>query len=174
MNPNITDIGKCEDYVECLTQCQSNLYAYIYSLTGNSSTAQDILQETNHMLWRLRSDYDPERTFLPWAIAVAYNQVRAARKKMARERLVFQHDETLQALADEQGSGEENEPNRLAALEHCLGKLDADQRLILEGHYRDGKSLDEIGEVLQLRVNTIAVRLHRIRKMLADCIRGAT
>ena len=62
--------------------------------TADPELAKDVLQETNRLLWRRAPDYDPRREFLPWAFAHAFNQVRAARKRLRRERLVFHQDDT--------------------------------------------------------------------------------
>ena len=75
-----------------LTGCQSQLYAYICSLTGNSIAAQNVLQEANLVLWDKAAEFDPSRPFLPWAYTFAYMQVLAWRKKRRRDRLVFDED----------------------------------------------------------------------------------
>ena len=72
------------EFMRHLTGCQSQLYAYICSLTGNSIAAQNVLQEANLVLWDKAGDYDPSRPFLPWAYTFAYMQVLAWRKKRRR------------------------------------------------------------------------------------------
>ena len=161
-------------YVELLTSSQGRLFAYIYSLTGDPEQANDVLQETNRKLWQLMEDYDPEREFLPWAFKVGFNQVRAARKKVSRDRLVFQEDATLEAIHHEQMVQAEGPDERLGALEHCLGKLAPDQRQLVERYYRKEEPIKAIAESLERRANAVAVSLHRIRQALADCIRSTT
>lgn len=160
-------------YVELLTTSQGRLFAYIYSLTGDPEQANDVLQETNRKLWQLMEEYDPKREFLPWAFKVGYNQVRAARKKVSRDRLVFQEDATLEAVHQEQMVQAEGPDERLRALEHCLGRLAPDQRQLVERYYRKAEPIKAIAESLERRANAVAVSLHRIRQALADCIRSA-
>ena len=92
---------KTSRYVELLTSSQGRLFAYIYSLTGDPEQTHDVLQETNRKLWLLMDEYDPKREFLPWAFKVGYNQVRS-KKKVSRDRLVFQEDSTLEAIHQKQ------------------------------------------------------------------------
>lgn len=158
-------------YVELLTSSQGRLFAYIYSLTGDPEQTHDALQETNRKLWLLMDEYDPKREFLPWAFKVAFNQVRAARKKVSRDRLVFQEDSTLEVIHQKQMDQTEGPEERFSALEHCLKELDSDQRQLVERYYRKQEAIKAIAESLNRRANAVAVSLHRIRQALANCIR---
>lgn len=159
-------------YVEMLMAAHNKLYTYIYSLTGKVDQAEDILQETNKKLWQLKDEYDHSREFLPWAYTVAYNQVRAARTKIKRERLVFQDEEVLHALANEQVSWSRQLDERGSALEKCLTGLSDKHKKIVRKYYTDGFTMEEVGKSLQRSTGSIAVALHRIRLSLMECIRG--
>ena len=156
--------------VEQLTECQGRLFAYIYSLTADPEMARDVLQETNRVLWRKAEQFDTRREFLPWALTHAFNQVRAARSKSSRDRLIFREGETLEALSEESGSEPWRGGERAAALEECLLKLTEKQRALVERYYDRGEPLSEIAASLKRRENTVAVTLHRIRQRLAECI----
>src|SRR5688572_4735903 len=93
------DRGRLADLVREITACQSSLYAYVCSLLGTSAGAADVLQETNVVLWEKLGEYDPARPFIAWAYGVAYFQVLAHRKRLSRERLVFD-DELLAVVSD--------------------------------------------------------------------------
>lgn len=162
-----------DKYVELLTDCQSRLYGYIYSLTGRADVAREILHDTNRKLWDIKDSYDPDRGFVPWAFKVAFNQVRTDRKRRKRERLVFLDEKTLHALADEHRSWGGRIDDRVVALETCLGKLRSGQRKLIEDYYHGGASIDALAEAMNRRANSVAVTLHRIRQALADCIRRA-
>ena len=168
----MSDQNLTDTYVEMFTAAQAQLYNYIYSLTGRVDQAKDILQETNRKLWQLRDEFEHSREFLPWSCTVAYNQVRAARSKTKRERLVFQDDDVVHALANEQVSWSGRSDERETALEQCLGSLSEKQRKIVSKYYKDGFTMEEVGSSLQRSAGAIAVSLHRIRLVLADCIRG--
>ena len=168
-----TTVDQRDLVVRQLTECQSELYAYIYSLVVNADAAWDILQDANRTLWRKADEYDPDLDFLPWARAHAFNQVRTARKKYQRERLVFKESATLNELAEHWHDRPLNPPgDRTIALERCLEQLPKRSRSIVDQFYSAGKSLAEIAASENRRENTIAVTLHRIRQTLADCIRA--
>jgi len=158
-------------YVEMLMAAHNQLYTYIYSLTGKTDQAEDILQETNRKLWQLRNEYDHSRDFLPWAFTVAYNQVRAARSRTKRERLVFQDEAVLHAIANEQISWSRQSDDRGSALEKCLSGLSDKHKALVKKYYTDGFTMEELGKSLKRSTGSIAVALHRIRITLSECIR---
>lgn len=163
-----------ERFVEELTNHQSRLYAFIYSLLGEVEASKDTLQETNRVLWRKAQEFDHSLPFLPWALTIARFQVRAARTRMGRERLCLRDDESLQAAADhlEASLVTPQIGERELALESCLEKLSPDQKTMVTKYYREGLSTEEIGAKMKRRPNTVAVTMHRIRVALGDCIRS--
>ena len=155
-------------YVQQLTSCQNQLYAYIFSLLGNAEDVRDVLQETNGVLWRKMQEYDANRPFLPWALGMAFNQVRAARTRLGRDRLVFHDDRTLETLSDQWLS--DTQTDMEVAMDDCLGRLSSKHRDVVERYYKNDESLTSIGERLRRTANAVGVMLHRIRRTLAECI----
>lgn len=160
-----------DSFVVKLTQAQSRLWAYIQSLTGHAGWTHDILQETNLRLWQIRDQYDSCRPFVSWAYAVAYNQVRTARRKTQRERLVFREEATLEAIARAHETWQQDTDGRLKAMDVCLEEMGPEQKDLVHQHYHVGTSIDDLAASRGKRPNTIAVALHRIRQALAECIR---
>jgi len=159
-------------YVQNLTGCQNQLYGYIYSLLRNAEASWDVLQETNMVLWRKSAEYDANRPFLPWAIRVAFNQVRAARTRLGRDKLVFHEDSTLEAVSADWlvGVGDQLPSDLDIALDGCLERLPKRHREVVERHYKGGESLGAIAEALSRTANAVGVMLHRVRLALAQCI----
>ena len=59
-------------FVEMLTQHQRKLYGYIYTLVRNSADSDDLLQETNLVLWNKRLEYEFGNNFIAWACRIAF------------------------------------------------------------------------------------------------------
>jgi len=85
-------------FVRLMTEHQGRLFAYIFSLLGNTDAANDVLQEVNVVLWRDSREFRPGSNFKAWAFRVAHFQVMAWRQRQIRDRLVFE-DDLLEALA---------------------------------------------------------------------------
>ena len=83
------------------------MFAYILSLLGNRTQAEDVMQETNAVLWRKAHEFKLGTNFGAWMLRVAYFQVMAHRRKITRDRLVFD-DDFLADIADyaQQQTGE--------------------------------------------------------------------
>ncbi len=92
-------IAPGREFLSLLMENQRGMYALICSLLGGSEHANDVLQETNVVLWEKAGEYDAARPFRPWAFRFAHNQVLAFRKKMQRDRLVFD-DQMLMEIRD--------------------------------------------------------------------------
>ena len=179
MNDELTADGLTEDeiFVARLTRSQSRLYAFVYTVVANRELADDIFQETNLVLWRKASEYDVSRDFLPWAFAIARNQVRAAWQTKKRTRIVFDPD-VAEKIAESILSRQEKVGNRQAALADCLETLPEDHRQMSRERYEEESSVAELASVRSQTANAMAVTLHRIRQSLSLCMesrmRGAT
>jgi RNA polymerase sigma-70 factor, ECF subfamily len=160
---------RAASFVKFLTASQRELYTYINTLLAGSTSAEDILQETNLDLWARMSSYDSERPFLPWAYGFAYQRVMAYRKKQVRSRLVFS-DEILQSISDVYVKGEVKTNVRADVLLDCLAKLNTRHASLIRERYMDNISVATLAERMDCTVNQISARLYRIRKTLAKCI----
>jgi RNA polymerase sigma-70 factor (ECF subfamily) len=157
-------------FVQHLTGCQSRLYAYVVTLLGGARDAGDVLQETNAVLWNKHSEYDASRPFLPWAYRFAFLQVQAHRKRLTRDRLLFD-DELLASIASEYVRQDAGAEQQLAALEGCLQQLPARQRTLIEQRYSGGITVSSLADQANSDANAISAMLYRIRHALAECIR---
>jgi len=156
-------------FVELLTGSQRHLYAYINTLLGGGPAVVDVLQDTNVDLWAKVDEFDLDRPFLPWAYRFAYFRVMAHRKKAARRRLVFD-DAFVKQLAQRYQHTDINLDSRLDALTHCLEKLPATHKELVEQRYVRKTQVRMIAERLGEPANRIAVRLFSIRAALLKCI----
>ena len=161
--------GGLDRFVELLTQHQSRLYAFIYTLMPDAERAGDVFQETNMVLWRKAPEFDHSREFLPWAFTIARFQVRAARQKLRRDRHVFS-DTTFDVIADHATRRAARLPGRQSALADCLQKLPDEQRQLVRRRYEEGDALERIAAALDQTANAVGVALYRVRQALADCV----
>ncbi len=160
-------------FIRELTENQVALFSYICVALGNGGDAADILQETNVQLWVHASEYDASRPFLPWARAFAFNQIRAFLKTCSRERLVFS-EELVCLFAENISEAPPDRMEDIARLRRCMEKLDVGQRALIRDRYWNGQSVDALSRRLRRSADAVYVQLHRIRRLLADCIRRET
>lgn len=156
--------------ITLLTDAQRALHAFILSQVADLSAADDILQETNLVLWNKRDDFTPGSNFRAWAFRIARNQVLAYRKRQGRDRLLFS-DTLLDQIAGEADTRAAELGERRRALAECSGKLSSHEREVLKLCYAESKSGREIAEATDRSPDAIYQLLHRLRESLLECIR---
>lgn len=160
---------KQELFVQQLTENQTRLTGYVYSLLGDHGRAADVVQETNLVLWRKLSEFDPARPFLPWAFGIARFQVLAHLRDRKRDRLLLDAElaEQLSGVAEQQS---EHLEAVQTALRPCLQKLTDNNRQLVELRYFREMSLAEIANAVDRTDGSLKVALLRIRRQLAACV----
>ena len=157
-----------EAFVQLLTEAQLPLLQYIATLLGDMHVAQNVLQETNMVLWRKADDYQPGTSFASWAHRVAYWQVKAYARDRGRDRLVFD-EQLIEQLASTDPSEGADAEARLA-LRHCLTRLTTPHRELLRLRYEGEMSIKTIAKQVNKSENAIKTGLLRIRRTLLRCI----
>lgn len=154
-----------------MTEHQGRLFGYLYSLLGDADQANDVLQETNVILWRDNREYRPGSNFKAWAFRVAHFQMMAFRQRQIRDRLVFEED-LVGIMADEGKAVDEHFDARQKLLDGCLEKLSETHRDLIRRRYALGESLQSIGERRRMSANAVTQALFRLRQSLMHCVAG--
>ena len=157
-------------FVELLTSHQPQIYAYISAALFGDSAASDVLQDTNLNLWEQVDRYDFDRPFLPWAFGFARQRVMAYRTTCSRSRLVFS-DKSLEILSDHCLKASDTLDDRLAALQKCMKRLSTAQSELLRERYAAKTPVRTIASRTAASAHNVSSQLHRIRRILARCIK---
>jgi RNA polymerase sigma-70 factor (ECF subfamily) len=155
-------------FVQLLTDHQRGLFAYVVSLLGDLNEAQNVLQETNLVLWRRSAEFVEGTSFVAWARKVAYYQVLAHLRLRKRDRHIFD-PALLEQLTDRFSAVEEDDRRRLA-LRHCLAELPDKLRAMIALRYGPGGSLKILSLQMGKSEGAIKMALLRIREQLVGCM----
>jgi RNA polymerase sigma-70 factor (ECF subfamily) len=156
------------EFIREVTKAQRRLFAFIYSLVLRPQDAEDVLQETNVVLWQKAAEFQPGSDFNAWAFRVAQFQVMAFRKRRRRHPEGFD-DALLDCLAEEARG--RSDDRRHEALRGCLEGLSAEQRLLLARRYEPGASVNDLARAGGRSPKALSEALRRIRQALLDCVR---
>jgi RNA polymerase sigma-70 factor (ECF subfamily) len=141
---------------------QGMFRAHAWQLLRDPDAVAEVLQETWSGIFRgLHRLKDPAR-FRSWAY-------RALTHKSADWIRRQQRDRRNRATAADQMAVDTERPNEnpeLSRLRDELDALPAEQRALLAMVYRDGFSLTEIAEVLDIPAGTVKSRLFTLRQQL--------
>lgn len=158
------------EFIAQVTGIQRKLHAFIQSLVGNTADADDVLQETNLVLWQKSAEFQPGTNFEAWAFRIAHFQVLALRKRKQRSKLHF-NEELVELIAaeaaEEFGDGFDSRRHALAS---CLEKLKPDQRKLIATRYEPGACVNAIAKAQGRSAKAVSEALRRIRKTLMTCI----
>ncbi len=167
--PHSPDDAKVEMFAQLLATCQRKVFLYALGLIHNATDAEEILQETNVVLWRKFDSYRPGTSFENWACRIALFEVMKFRRKKARRRHLLS-GEIVDTLAAEVEQAWDEWDDRREALGGCLLKLsDKDRHLVLD-RYQPGASTRSVAASRGRSVQGTRKSLHRIRTTLLACI----
>lgn len=159
------------EFVQLLTSNQSRLYAYVLSLLGDRTQAEDVLQETNAVLWRKSHDFELGSNFGAWMLKIAYFQVMAHRRRLTRDRLFFD-DDFLQDIAADAEQQCEWQGEKRRRLGDCIEKLTERYQELIRRRYSEGATLKSIAAQSGQSESSIKQALYRARIALIECVKG--
>lgn len=129
-------------------------------LCGNRAVAQDLVQETWLRAWRYIDTLGSLEAGRAWLVTIL-------RREQARLYRRFGAELTTLDEVSEQTSPDDQSFNRVL-IDQLLDGLDEDARRLLEGRVLEDLSYKELAGRMGSNVNTVAIRLHRLRKQLAE------
>lgn len=160
-----------ESYIQQLVALQTRLYAYILTLLADAAAAEDVLQETNLVLYCKAGEFTEGTSFDAWAFRVARNQCLAYWTLRGRDRLVLDESALYGSAGPIEASRWELDLRR-EALSECLQKLLPHQRELVEARYAADGSVGRLAKTWGRTESAISQSLYRIRAALSRCIRG--
>lgn len=173
----LTDAATTSDFETLLMPILSRAYAAARYLTGDSSDAEDLVQEASLLAWRSFGTFQTGTNFRAWFLRILTNAFYMKHRKERRARTVPLDDAPdLYLYAQTAAAGMHEEcanpaqafMSRLAAHQvvQAIDALPEEYRAAAALYFVDDLSYQDIASVLGCPVGTVRSRLHRARKML--------
>jgi RNA polymerase sigma-70 factor (ECF subfamily) len=156
------------------------VYSLAVRLLGDTTAAEEVVQETFLKLWRYPNAYQPARgRLLPWLLGVAHHHaidMLRRRQLEQRHRAAANGDGTAAGLENLGLASADDDPQSRAsgfdqrdAIGRALADLPAEQRVPLELAYYRGMTQFEVATLLSVPLGTIKTRmrlgLQQLRKV---------
>ena len=158
-----------DSYRELIERYQSKLIAYVIYLTGNHMLADDVVQDTFIKAYQNLQSFNPSLKFSSWVYRIAHNEAMNAIKKHKRE--LYLDDvsdwDNFVDVRPEIGEEIDRELER-GKVKGCLSALDQKYRDVIVLFYLQGKSYEEISDILRTPKATVGVRIARGRLKLKE------
>jgi RNA polymerase sigma-70 factor (ECF subfamily) len=159
------------EFTALLTRLQPRLRGFFLALTGNGPDADEVLQDTNQILWRKRETFEPGSNFQAWAFRTAALEARNFLRRRARTQgAELPSDELLDRVSSEADRLDGEFERRRAALTGCLNKLAQPDRALLVRRYFENQSLAVLAGERESTQNALAQKLFRLRVVVLRCI----
>jgi RNA polymerase sigma-70 factor, ECF subfamily len=165
-----SEVRRGEQFMALYSGHQRRLYLYTMTLLPASVDAEDVLQETNLVLWRKFDQYQPGTNFFAWACSITRFEVLKYRERRARAAKLLDPD-VFDQLAEVAISEVErlDEFHRRALLD-CMERLSAGDRDLMRKRYSEAMEVQAIAAAMNRSPNAVSKSLGRIRRLLLDCI----
>ncbi len=161
-----------EQFTCLLLSHQKRIYNFILTLVPNASDADDIMQETVLVMCRKFDEFSIDTNFTAWAFQIArFNIIKFRRNKHQHFSLLS--DEAFEKVSNEIERNHNNIDEHLAALQHCLEKLNKNDRELVSLHYEKGLKINSIAEKYDRSTQGLYKVFSRINNLLRLCIKQA-
>jgi RNA polymerase sigma-70 factor (ECF subfamily) len=141
-------------------------------LLAQREEAEDVTQEVLMRLWRRGHDVEPEKIG-PWLLRVTRNAcIDAIRRRRDGGRVPIEGAGAVEVLETAPGPDTLAHASQLGRrVLHALGSLSEPGRSVVILREIQGLSYREIGEALEMPVDTVRVTLYRGRRRLREELR---
>jgi len=170
--------GREAAYRELVRRYERPVFSLVYRMVRNREQAEDLSQETFVKVLNAIESYKPEYKFSSWVFKIANNAAIDHLRRRELDTLSLDgspHAETpemIEATALQIGSAGESPLEEVVARE--LGGEIEDGIKLLRPEYRtcillrhvEGRSYEEIAEILNLPLGTVKTYIHRARNEL--------
>ncbi|AQT68092.1 RNA polymerase sigma factor [Anaerohalosphaera lusitana] len=112
-----------DNYHRLLYQNQSRIYAYVLTMVGNYSDADDVMQETISFMWKRFEDFELGSDFVAWGIRIARYKILEHRRRQKKHDIVQYSDGSFEKLSSLAVNKNDNLSNQNVKLKECLKKL---------------------------------------------------
>jgi len=146
--------GDAKAFHELVHRHEQRMYRLAVSLVGNSTDAEDVLQEALAGAYRNLKTFEGRSTVKTWLTRILITQAAKWRRDRRRGPMVADH------------------VGRKIDLQAALRQLSAEHREVLVLREFDGLAYEEIAQVLGVPRGTVESRLHRARNELREKLKG--
>jgi len=151
------------------TKAHPIVSAYLRSSLRDFHRAEDLLQETAAVVAEKFTTYDPSRSFVSWVLGIARNKLLHHLRTHSNDRHVFD-ETTISGITDMYAEMEPEISAMTAALESCIDRVEGRPLKLLEMRYLRELTPAKIASHTGMNANAVGVMLHRVRRVLRECI----
>jgi RNA polymerase sigma-70 factor (ECF subfamily) len=157
-----------EQFVQFITENEGILFKVSALYTNSEDEAQDLRQEMIYQLWRSYDSFKGKSKRTTWMYRVALNTAFVFLKKRKRA-VTTSGIEIDEGLLQRTETADDEEESKIRRLYETIKRLNDLERGIIM-LYLDGKSHEEIAEIIGFTVTNVGTRIGRVKEKLKNLI----
>jgi len=174
----LAKLGSEEAYRELIRRYERPVFSLIYRMVRNRELAEDLSQETFVKVLNAVQSYRPEFKFSSWVFKIANNAAIDHLRRRELDTLSLEGSphaatpEMIEATALQITERGENQLEEVAnrelggAIERAIERLRPEYRSCILLRHVEGRTYEEIAEILSLPLGTVKTYIHRARNEL--------
>ena len=152
-----------KEFITLLNQHQKIIYKVCNLYMDLSVDREDLFQEITLQAWKAYPNFRGDAKFSTWLYRVALNTAITFFRKEKKQPPIF----TTEILPDKPGDANDPIEEQVKAMYKAIGELSkVDKALVVL--YLEDYSYIEIGEMMGITANNVAVKMNRIKSRLKD------
>lgn len=168
-NPKLEE--KQDLFHRLLFRNQNRIYAYVLTLIGNYTDADDVMQETISSMWQKFGDFQTGTNFVSWGIAIAhYKILEYRRNKQKSGRICQYNNDLLEQFGHEVASNNSLFDDKFALLRECVEKLKGQYITVVKLRFQEDLNTTAISNRCGISVANVYQILSRAYSMLISCM----
>lgn len=159
--------GSSEAFTMLYKRYSSQAFSLAYKYLGNTSLAEDVVQNLFLCIWNIREQIDPDKPFNHFLFTILKNDILNVLRN-GRNSLVALDEclEVLYYIENPEDDTAELDEQQIIIFKKALEQLSPQRRKIFSLKIYDRLSNQEIAEKLNLSVNTIKFQYSQSLKIL--------
>ncbi|MEC3878271.1 RNA polymerase sigma factor [Parapedobacter sp. 10938] len=141
----------------------NRIYHLCYGYTGDSDSANDLMQETFIKVWQNLDKFRNQSQFSTWIYRIAINTCLSYLRSAKRRATDELNDSIIENYTEEPSEKQE----QIAQLYKSIAQLEENERIIIT-MVLDEVPYAEIAEVAGISEGNLRVKIHRIKHKLTE------
>jgi RNA polymerase sigma-70 factor (ECF subfamily) len=168
---NLTLEEKQDLFHRLLFRNQNRIYAYVLTLIGNYTDADDVMQETISVMWQKFTDFKTGTNFISWGISIAhYKILEYRRNKQKGGKLCQYNNDLLEQFGYEVTKDNALFDEKFALLRNCIEKLKGQSITIIKLRFHEDLNPSVIADRCGISVANVYQILSRTYSSLISCV----
>jgi RNA polymerase sigma-70 factor, ECF subfamily len=174
--------GREAAFRELLARYEKPVFSLVVRMVRNPSLAEDLAQEAFIKAFHALGSYDPTYKFSSWLFKIANNLTIDHLRKRQLDTVSIhggpdartgeEEARTRISVADTSETPEEYTANRELGgqIEDAIGRLRPEYRTAILLRHVEGRSYEEVAEIMEVPLGTVKTYIHRARNELKELL----